>query len=145
MNKPDKYKASKRRFLKMALVAALILNMLVSGAYAIMFIHDHIRYDAYRNASFFAHLAWVIGLPLVTIFSLMGLFKIKWAAILSCLAGLCFFLWMTYGFIDWHFDPMEQGRNGGVLYLALLMACFAGLNVIAITVLIKRRRIEKGK
>jgi len=52
---------------------------------------------------------------------------------------------MTYGFIDWHFDPMEQGRNGGVLYLALLMACFATLNLSALTVLIKRRRIEKER
>lgn len=145
MDRPDKYLVSKRVFLKMALVSALTLNMLVFGFYAIMFIHDHIRYDAYRNASFFKHLVWVIGLPLIAILSLLGLLKINWAGLLSSFAGLCFFLWMTYGFIDWHFNPMEQGRNGGVLYLALLMACFAGLNVIAITVLIKRRRIEKER
>ena len=46
MDKADKYRVSKRIFLKMALSAALTLNMLVSGAYGIMGIHDTIRYDA---------------------------------------------------------------------------------------------------
>ena len=134
----------KRRISTVVLALALALNLLVSGAYGVMGIHDTLRYDAYHNAGF-EHFVWVLGLPLVAILSLMGLLKIRWAAILSCLTGLCFFLFMTHGFIDWHFDPMEQGRNGGVLYLALLMACFAGLNVSALTILVKRRRVVRER
>ena len=90
MDRPDNYRVSKRGFLKIALVSALILNMLVSGAYGVMGIHDTLRYDAYHNAGL-EHYIWVLGLPLIAILSLMGLLKIKWAAILSCLTGLCFF------------------------------------------------------
>lgn len=127
-----------RRFFIRILTTALILNFLIFGAYAILGLFDYIRHEAYQNLGFF--LIWVISLSLVAILSLMGLLKIRLAGILSSFAGMVFYLWMTHGFIDWYFDPFEQGRNGGVLYIALICFGLAALNFVALIGLLKNSR-----
>lgn len=125
---------------------ALAINLLIFGFYAVQGIIDQIayikHYEIHKGGALFSleNWAFVLGLPLVAILSALGLFKRLWPALLSSLAGLCFFLFMTYGFIDWHFDPMEQGRNDGLLYLALVTLCLAGLNLGAFIMLYKKRR-----
>jgi len=125
--------------------AALILNLIIFGLHSVAWISDQIRYiqnyEVYKRAGYFSfsQWMWVFGLPLVAIFSAIGLFRVRWAALFSTLAGLCFFFIMTLSFIDWYFDPMEQGRNGGVLNLALKNFCFAGFNLSALILLIKRK------
>ena len=127
------------------IITTLLLNLIIFGFYGTQGISDQIgylqHYEIYRGGILFSLKNWafVLGMPFVAILSTMGLFRIRWAALLSSLAGLCFFLFMTYGFIDWHFDPMEQGRNGGVLYFALVTFCLASLNFGAFIKLFERR------
>ena len=133
------------------IISALFLNLLIFGFFGLQGVIDQIgylkNYEIFRGSTLFSLRSWVwiFGMLIIAIVSLAGLFKMRWPAIVSTLAGICFFLFMTYGYIDWYFDPMEQGRNGGVLYFALITLGLAGLNLISFITLLKRRYNNEAK
>ena len=127
-------------------ILALILNLIVFGFYGLQGIYDYHRYyEAYQNLSFFKHMFWVLLMALIAVFSVIGFFKKRWPAILSCLVAICFYGVFAYYLIGSYFDALEKERTGGLMPMVIISIGLLLLNLGALIYLIKiRPRISKN-
>jgi len=85
--------------------------------------------------------SWPLALPACgALCSLAGLYKNRWASYLSYIFAGSLYTIFAFGLLDWYFDPIEQGRNGGLMPIIIICFLIFTLNFVGLICLYKNKQ-----
>lgn len=124
------------------IILALTINLIVFGFYLFQGLHDYFTIEAYREFGFFHNLEsgfLFLMTFFIPILAIIGMFKQGWACLICTLLAAITFAIFTIYLIQTYFDPLEQGRNGGMMPMISVAISLSILNLVAFVLSLKKK------
>lgn len=123
------------------IILTLLFNLIIFGVYGL-----NLMIEVYRRPSIIQNFEKVVLfiVPIIIIgFSIIGISKNRWSILIASASAASVFAYLFYELIQWYYDPMEQGRNGGTIPIIIIVIGFLVLNIVTFILALKSKQNSK--